>query len=68
MVTPGTADEYHDYAVYTATSDLNGYFRLPAIHRLAQVRVDVFDGVTTTPFFVNPEHDDYEQWLDLRLQ
>ena len=69
FVSAGAADEYHDYELYTATADGDGYFRLPALHRVAQVRLDVDDGVAPNPFpfFINPEYDSHEQSIDLRL-
>jgi hypothetical protein len=69
LVSVGTADEYHDYELYTTTADADGYFRLPALHRVAQVRLDVNDGVAPNPFpfFVNPEYGEREQSIDLRL-
>jgi hypothetical protein len=63
----GLANEFHDVAMYAATSDGAGYFRLPPIHRLAQVRFDVFDGAATTPFFVDPDYSGDEQWLELTI-
>lgn len=66
---PGIADEYHDCGLYTATSDANGYFRLPPLHRMAQIRLDVNDGVAPAPFsfFIEPDYDGPEQWIDLRI-
>jgi hypothetical protein len=61
----GVDDEYHDCSLYAATADSAGYFRLPPLHRLAQVRLDVSDGVTTSSFFVDPDYTTREQWLDL---
>jgi len=70
IASAGVADEYHDCLRYEATSDAQGYFRLPPIHRVAQIRLDVLDGVAPTPakFFVDPDYTDREQWLDLRLK
>ena len=63
----GLADEFHDGATYAVTADSAGYFRLPAVHRLAQVRLDVFDGAATTRFFVDPDYSGTEQWLELAI-
>ena len=35
----GLADEYHGAIIYRATSDASGYFRLPPIHRAAQIEL-----------------------------
>jgi hypothetical protein len=66
----GLTDEYHDCATYTATSDADGYFRLLPLHRMAQVRLDVDDGIAPTPFqfFIEPGYDGPEQWIDVRIQ
>jgi hypothetical protein len=63
----GMADEYHDFEFYSTKSDGDGYFRLPPIHRIAQVRLDVNDGLTITSFYVDPEYGQAEHWLDLRI-
>jgi hypothetical protein len=67
---PGITDEYHDCNLYIATSDIDGYFRLPPLHRAAQVRLDVDDGLAPAPFpfFIEPDYDGPEQWIDLRIQ
>ncbi len=69
LVSAGAADDYHDYELYTTTADVDGYFRLPAIHRIARVRLDVNDGVAPNPFpfFVEPLYGEHEQSVDLRL-
>ena len=61
----GSPDELHDCAVYAVTSDAQGYFRLPPMHRIAEARLDADDGVTVTQFFIAPEYGETEQWLDL---
>lgn len=63
----GLPDEFHDGATYAGTTDATGYFRLPPIHRLAQVRLDVLDGAATIRFFVDPEYSGDEQWLELAI-
>jgi hypothetical protein len=45
----GVASSYPAAAVYTALSDLDGYVRLPPIHRLAQVEIRVDHPAEPTP-------------------
>lgn len=59
----GLPAEFHDVATYVAKADGAGYFRLPPMHRLAQVRLDV--GPASTQFFVDPDYSGAEQWLEL---
>ena len=63
----GLADEFHDGVTYFATTNSAGYFRLAAIHRVAQVRLDVFDGAAATRFFVDPDYSGAEHWLELAI-
>jgi len=67
VASAGVADEFHDCSLYSATSDTDGYFRLPALHRMAQVRLDVDDAGAITSFFIDPEYGNGEQWLDLAI-
>lgn len=45
----GLADEYHGAAIYRATSDASGYFRLPPIHRAAQIELRATHAAELTP-------------------
>lgn len=41
--------EYHWAQVYQATSDVNGYFSLPPIHRFAQIQLHITNPSVLTP-------------------
>jgi hypothetical protein len=62
----GSPDEYHACAAYGAVADGDGRFRLPPLHRMAEVRLDV-SGMQPTSFFVAPEYGTAAQWLDLSI-
>jgi hypothetical protein len=49
LKTPGLAHEYHQATLYRAVSDANGYFRLPPIHRAAQIELTVTHGAEPNP-------------------
>jgi hypothetical protein len=49
-VTGGTAAaEYHWAAVYSITSDPDGYYRLPPVHRIAQIQLHADNAAEPTP-------------------
>lgn len=53
-VSGGTAPpEYHGAAIYAASSDPNGYVRLPPIHRLAQVELRIDHALEAIPRFLS---------------
>jgi hypothetical protein len=49
-VTGGSAAaEYHWAAVYSVTSDPDGYYRLPPVHRIAQIQLHTDNAAEPTP-------------------
>ena len=58
-------DEYHQLSVFTATSDADGYYRLPPMSRVAQLEARADHGALT-PIQVEfrPDYSLYENRLD----
>ena len=53
VVSGGAADEYHAAGLVAATSDADGYLRLPPLHRLAQLRLRVHHPAEPTDLLRN---------------
>jgi hypothetical protein len=66
-LTGGTApDEYQRIHRIETTSDADGYFTLPPIHRVAAMRFQVTAAaLTPLTIDVNPNYSDREHWLDV---
>jgi hypothetical protein len=60
----GGVDEYHDYMEYTTQSDVNGYYRLPPVSRVAQVEMEAYDGTHTIKSIVSPDYQQSENLVD----
>jgi hypothetical protein len=62
-------NEFHDAALFTVTSDVNGYYRLPPISRVAQLLLRAADGVhvAATPTYC-PDYDAPENRLNFSLR
>jgi len=61
--------EYHAAAYFQATSDAQGFFRLPAISRVAQCGLHVHDGVhTDIDVAYRPDYDDEVSRIDFVYQ
>ena len=72
QITGGTSpDEYHSLKSFSATSDADGYYRLPPLSRVAQLEIHAEKTVgaqtfsTQTPF--RPDYNLRENRLDLTL-
>jgi hypothetical protein len=65
-ITDGAApDEFHGFARYETQSDTDGYFSLPALHRMAQVHITVTAGPDVQEIDVQPNYGEREQRLDI---
>jgi hypothetical protein len=62
---PGLPNEYHAIQRFTVTSDADGYYRLPPVHRVAQITVTAIAGLDTLSQTVAPDYENYENRLDL---
>ena len=61
-----TADEYQRISLLTATSDANGYFRFPALQRMAALQLHATaPGSTALDFNLQPDYSLPENWLDV---
>jgi hypothetical protein len=60
----GSVDEYHDFVQYTTQSDVNGYYRLPPVSRVAQVEMEAYDGIHTIKSIVSPDYQLPENLVD----
>jgi hypothetical protein len=64
--------EYHQVSSFSVVSDANGYFRLPPLSRVAQLKIHAERLIgaqlfaTTVPF--GPDYQQYENRLDLVLE
>jgi hypothetical protein len=61
----GAADEYQSFSQLAATADADGYFRLPAIHRVAQLQIAVVDGANNRTIDFQPDYSERDAWLDV---
>jgi hypothetical protein len=63
---PGDPVEFHRVARFEATSDVDGYYRLPLLSRVAQLEIQADDGgahpVITRTFA--PNYEDRENRID----
>lgn len=61
-------NEYRRIFSIATTSDADGYFRLPPLHRVAQLNLQVSDGSSETNIknFI-PDYRSREQWIDLMI-
>ena len=66
-ITGGVATEYHRVHRYRTESGPGGYFRLPPISRLAQVRLEAkrLDLGTPVEITMSPDYRHTENWIDL---
>jgi len=62
----GLADEYHAISRFETTSDADGYYRLPALSRVAQLEIQVDDGGLHPTILrtLIPNYDERENRLD----
>ncbi len=62
--------EYHSIALYQTITDADGYFRLPAIARVAQLRLEADRADLAQPqeLDFSPDYDAAEQRLDIVVQ
>lgn len=59
-------DEHHELRLYTATSDADGYYRLPPLSRVAQVEIRAEHGaLTPVTERLRPDYTQRENRLDL---
>lgn len=67
QITGGTpADEYQRISLLTALSDADGYFRFPAIQRIAALQFHATAAaLTALDFKVQPDYSQPENWLDV---
>jgi len=67
VVTGGPAPrEYHNIHTFNAVSDADGYFRLPPISRVAQVRIDAnAPPLAPMTFDYQPDYARRENWIDV---
>ncbi len=68
----GSGDpEYHNLSIYQVLTDADGYFRLPPIARVAQLRLEADRADLQEPHileFYSPDYDVAEQRLDIVVQ
>jgi hypothetical protein len=66
VISGGAApDEYHTAALLATTSDLDGYYRLPPLSRVAQLELVASQGTLTTDVTFQPDYTFRENVLDL---
>lgn len=67
QITGGTpADEYQRISLLTALSDADGYFRFPAIQRIAAMQLHATAAaLTALDFKIQPDYSQPENWLDV---
>ena len=61
-------NEYHNLQRYHATSNADGYYRLPLLSRVAQVRLEASDGVHTVTLDYRPDYTNRENRLDFTFR
>lgn len=61
------APEYHAVRLYSVLSDAQGFFRLPPLHRIAQIEIVASRADLPTPVTVvfSPDYERAENRLDL---
>ena len=65
-ITDGAApDEFHNFARYETKSDADGYFRLPPLHRVAQIHIRAASGPNIQDIDVQPHYGDAEHRVDI---
>ncbi len=66
QVTGGPSSEYHQLQLFTAVSDVQGYYRLPPLSRVAQIEIQAQQGaLTPIQFEFRPDYGLRENRLDL---
>lgn len=64
----GSEKEYHWIRLYDVHSDSDGFYRLPPISRIAQMRIDTdLDGDVAATRVIAPRYPAYEQQIDFIL-
>jgi hypothetical protein len=68
----GANAEFQQYALFDVTSDAQGYFRLPPLHRVAQVEVEAVaaghpdvSAANNNAIVFQPGYGSVEAWLDV---
>lgn len=65
---PESEKEYHWVRLYDVHSDSNGFYRLPSVSRIAQMRVDTeLDGEIVATRVIAPRYPVHEQQIDFIL-
>lgn len=63
------AEEYHAISKYITMSNSDGFYRLPPISRVAQLELEVADGIhTPKKLIVSPNYEEAENIVDLVLR
>lgn len=61
----GAVDEFHSFAPLSVTTDVDGYFRFPPLHRMARIALTVDDGGGNFLVIeVDPDYSESEQRVD----
>jgi hypothetical protein len=69
LITGGTTpDEHHSFMLFSVTSDAGGYYRLPPLSRVAQVKINATKGALNAEVKFQPDYNQRENRLDLILK
>jgi hypothetical protein len=69
LITGGaTPDEHHNLMLFSVTSDADGYYRLPPLSRVAQVKINATNGALNAEVKFQPDYSRRENHLDLILK
>ncbi len=60
-------NEYHIINYFSVTTDVDGYFRLPPIHRVAQVKIEVQNGARTKTKDLSLDYTQQENHIDFKI-
>ena len=60
----GSPAEFHRVFLFAATADADGFYRLPPLNRVAQVRIRVDDGATPFDAVVTPDYGLYDNIVE----
>lgn len=65
QITGGPVDEFQTFAPFSVSTDADGYFRFPPLHRMARIALTVDDGGgNVLAIEIDPDYSEAEQRVD----
>jgi hypothetical protein len=64
---PGGSSEFHGVELFTTVADGDGFFRLPALSRVAQIEIEAAHGADTQSRVLSPDYELEENFTDFNL-